>query len=209
MTANTQESSTIVGPKDILLRLCDSVSFVLSQATASTINQTPMIQKIGHTCLRPDVGTFVLFTGSFDGLVVINFPKEAALEIYGGYLKSMMVPEEEITKNYASDEVANTLGELMNQILGNFTRNLSESLHCRIQQSQPKMLSLPHEVKIGIDMTLDEPVTQRVTFLTQNNNVFYLELAMDDTKFCILQDGADEEKVSPDDILASFTGDIS
>lgn len=69
----------------------------------------------------------------------------------------------------------------MNQIIGNFTRQISEELHIRIDQSQPKMLVLPREVQISISVNLDNPKYGKVTFHTEGGNVFYVELAMDDT----------------------------
>ena len=204
MTESATPVSRTVTCNDIMLYLCDAVSSVLTRATGHHVQHTPMIQKIHETSLRPDIGTFVLFTGSFSGMVVINFPREAAMEIYRSYMTQMMIPEEEITSNYASDEVAGTLGELMNQILGDFTRGMSQTLHSRIQQSQPKMLSLPHEVRISISMALDRPCVSRVTFVTEENNVFYVEFAMDDTTFTVMEDGEKPEELSPDDILESI-----
>jgi hypothetical protein len=32
-----------------------------------------MVQRISRTCLKPDIGCFVLFDGGFSGLVVKNF----------------------------------------------------------------------------------------------------------------------------------------
>ena len=173
---------------------------------------TPSKHNDGKECttiqLRVGNVPFVLFTGSFSGMVVINFPKEAAMEIYNTYMKAMTIPENEIATNYTSEEVAGTLGELMNQILGNFTRGMSTTLHSRIQQSQPKMLTLPHEVKISINMALDKPKVNRVTFLTQDNNVFYVEFAMDDTEFTVMEGENESEEASPDDILESVLGNL-
>lgn len=197
------KSSETIKPNDILITLCDSVSFVMSTATGCEIKYAPMVQRITRTTLRPDIGTFVLFTGSFSGMVVINFSKEAAMEIYTGYMTTMGLPEQELTKNYASDEVANSLGELMNQILGNFTSKVSANLHSRIEQSQPKMLALPHEVQVSINMALDNPQASRITFKTGSGNVFYLEYTMDDTEFIPVGELSEHEEIDPDDILAS------
>lgn len=188
---------------DILLSLCDSVCDVLSTATGDKVSFTPMIQKINNTTLRPDIGTFVLFTGTFSGMVVLNFSKETAMELYTNYMKSMGLSESDLVTNYTSDEVANTLGELMNQMVGNFTAKMSSTLHGRIHQSQPKMLSLPHQVEININMTLDHPEVSRVTFFTGSGNAFYLELAMDHTEFKLARDlEPEEEPLSPEEIMA-------
>jgi chemotaxis protein CheY-P-specific phosphatase CheC len=145
-----------------------------------------------------------MFTGSFSGMVVINFPKETAMELYKAYLSNMGLPESEMAKNYTQDEVSNSLGELMNQIIGDFTRCVSESLHIRIDQSQPKMLVLPREVQINISVDLDNPIYGKVTFNTEAGNVFYVELAMDDTTFTAIRDFETKSVESPDDILEQY-----
>ncbi len=189
---------------DILLSLCDSVCDVLTAATNDKVSYTPMIQKINNTTLRPDIGTFVLFTGTFSGMVVLNFPKATAMELYRSYMHLMGLQENDLATNYTSEEVSNTLGELMNQMVGNFTSKISSELNGRIHQSQPKMLSLPHQVEISINMTLDHPEVSRITFFTAQSNVFYLELAMDHTEFKLARDLEAKEKkaMTPEEILA-------
>lgn len=188
---------------DILLSLCDSVCDVLTTATSDKITYTPMIQKINNTTLRPDIGTFVLFTGTFSGMVVLNFPKETAMELYSSYMKLMGLSDSDLATNYTSEEVSNTLGELMNQMVGNFTSKISATLNGRINQSQPKMLSLPHQVEISINMTLDHPEVSRITFFTANSNVFYLEMAMDHTEFKLARDLKPAERaMTPEEIMA-------
>ena len=189
---------------DILLSLCDSVCDVLTAATNDKVSYTPMIQKINNTTQRPDIGTFVLFTGTFSGMVVLNFPKATAMELYRSYMHLMGLQENDLATNYTSEEVSNTLGELMNQMVGNFTSKISSELNGRIHQSQPKMLSLPHQVEISINMTLDHPEVSRITFFTAQSNVFYLELAMDHTEFKLARDLEAKEKkaMTPEEILA-------
>lgn len=190
---------------DIMLSLCDSVSYVLSTATKRSVKYTPMVQKISKTTLTPDIGTFAMFTGSFSGMVIINFPKSTAMEIYSAYMTSMGISEAEQAKNFTSEEVSNALGELMNQVLGNFTKNISDQLHTSITQSQPKMLALPRELTISISVNLDNPRCSKVTFYTENNNVFYLELAMDNTEFTVVREFEEHSQMSPDEILEQFS----
>lgn len=205
MTAKMTEKTKIIDSNDIMLTLCQSVANVLTSATGTETRYTPLVQKITKTLLTPDIGTFVMFTGSFSGMVVINFPKETAMELYSSYLRNMGLSDEDMAKNYTQEEVSNTLGELMNQILGNFTRQVSEELHIRIDQSQPKMLVLPREVQISISVNLDNPKYGKVTFHTESGNVFYVELAMDDTTFTALRDFEQRGSMSPDDILEQYT----
>ncbi|CAM2911287.1 MULTISPECIES: DUF3334 family protein [Vibrio] len=193
----------IVTTEDILLKLCQSVSSVLTSATNSNINYSAMVQKINKTSLKPDFGCFVLFDGGFSGLVVINFTAKAALEVYTNYMRSMGMPEEELAILHTSDEVGDVLGELMNQLVGDFTNKIRKELQTNITQNQPKMLSLNKQVILSVDTNLDRPQVRRVTFSTEKNNIFYLELAMDKTEFIQLEDFEMAEDESPDSILES------
>ncbi|MGR2701144.1 DUF3334 family protein [Vibrio campbellii] len=195
------KKNKVVTTEDILLKLCQSVSGVLTSATSSQINYSAMVQKINKTSLKPDFGCFVLFDGGFTGLVVINFTAKAALEIYTNYMRNMGMPEEELAISHTSDEVGDVLGELMNQLVGDFTNKIRKELQTNITQNQPKMLSLNKQVILQVDTNLDRPQARRVTFSTANNNIFYLELAMDKTEFIQLEEFEVAEDESPDDIL--------
>ncbi|MCG3728226.1 DUF3334 family protein [Vibrio cincinnatiensis] len=195
------KKNKIVTTEDILLKLCQSVSSVLSSATGSNITYSAMVQKINKTSLKPDFGCFVLFDGGFSGLVVINFTAKAALEVYSQYMRNMGMPEEELAVLHTSDEVGDVLGELMNQLVGDFTNKIRKELQTNITQNQPKMLSLNKQVILSVDTNLDRPQARRVTFSTENNNIFYLELAMDKTEFIQLEEFEVQDDESPDSIL--------
>jgi CheY-specific phosphatase CheX len=189
-----------ISTEDILVMLCTSVNGVLSAATGTRIAYSPMVQKITRTCLRPDIGCFVLFDGGFSGLVVINFSAAAAMEIYRSYMLQMGMPESELASHHTSDEVGNMLGELMNQIVGDFTGKVGHELLVSINQNQPKMLTINKEVMVSIDTNLDRPQARRVAFSTTGRHMFYLELAMDRTEFIKLHD-FERQEANPDRIL--------
>ncbi len=198
-----------ISTEDILYKLCNSVTGVLTEATHHEINYSPMVQRIGKTCLRPDIGCFVLFDGAFSGLVVINFTAAAALEVYQNYLMNMGIPREELATVHTSDEVGNVMGELMNQIVGDFTGKVSQELHSSINQSQPKMLTLNKQVRISVDTNLDRPQARRVSFYTEKNNIFYMELAMDKTEFIQLHDFERNEEMDTDRLIDNIDKGIA
>lgn len=202
MEKTSQESVVVHGTEDILASLCNSVTRVLSVATQSQIRYSGMVQRIHKTCLKPDIGCFVLFDGGFSGLVVINFSAEAAMELYESYMLHMGMPQSELSHSHTSDEVGNIMGELMNQIVGDFTGKVRRELQTNITQNQPKMLVLNKQVVLSVDTQLDEPETRRVTFYTGRNNIFYLELAVDRTEFIRLHDFAADEEADPDEVMA-------
>lgn len=203
------KKNKVVTTEDILLKLCQSVSGVLTSATSSQVSYSAMVQKINKTSLKPDFGCFVLFDGGFSGLVVINFTAKAALEIYTNYMRNMGMPEEELAISHTSDEVADVLGELMNQLVGDFTNKIRKELQTNITQNQPKMLALNKQVILQVDTNLDRPQARRVTFSTANNNIFYLELAMDKTEFIQLEEFEIAEDENPDDILEATRKEMS
>ena len=196
------ENPIVFGTEDILISLCNSVTKVLNVATQSPIRYSGMVQRITKTCLKPDIGCFVLFDGGFSGLVVINFSAQAAMELYESYMLNMGMAKEDLASSYTSDEVSNVMGELMNQIVGDFTGKVSRELQTHITQNQPKMLALNKQVMLSVDANLDQPEARRVTFFTGRNNIFYHELAMDRTEFIKMNEFEASDAPDPDELLA-------
>lgn len=195
----------VYGTEDILVSLCNSVTRVLSVATQGPVHYSAMVQRITKTCLKPDIGCFVLFDGGFSGLVIINFSAAAAMEIYQRYMLSMGMAAHELASSFTSDEVCNVMGELMNQVVGDFTGKVRRELQTHITQNQPKMLVINQQVMLSVDANLDQPEARRVSFYTANNNIFYLELALDRTQFIKLFDFEPQEVPDPDALMAQAT----
>lgn len=196
------DDTVVYGTEDLLMSLCNSVTKVLTVATNSQIQYSCMVQRITKTCLKPDIGCFVLFDGGFSGLVVVNFSAAAAMEIYESYMTSMGMPREELAHSHTSDEVANVMGELMNQVLGDFSSKVRRELQTHITQNQPKMLVLNKQVVLSVDANLDKPESRRVTFYTGRNHIFYLELAIDKTEFIRLYDFEPQAIPEPDELMS-------
>jgi chemotaxis protein CheY-P-specific phosphatase CheC len=166
-----------------------------------------MVQRITKIGLKPDIGCFVLFDGGFSGLVVLNFDGNTAMEIYEKYMLHMGMPKSELVGSFTSDEVANILGELMNQIVGDFTGKVRRELQTNITQNQPKMLVLTKQVVLSVDTPLDRPEMRRVSFFTEQNNIFYLELAIDRTEFIKLHEFEKDEALDPDALMDQLSND--
>ena len=195
-------TKVVYGTEDVLVSLCNSVTRVLNVATQSRINYSGMVQRITKIGLKPDIGCFVIFDGGFSGLVVLNFSATTAMEIYEKYMLNMGMPKSELAGSHTADEVSNIMGELMNQIVGDFTGKVRRELQTNITQNQLKMLVLNKQVVLSVDTQLDQPETRRVTFCTGKNNIFYLELAIDRTEFIKLHDFEVNEAINPDEVLA-------
>lgn len=199
---SSKDTSVVFGTEDLLMSLCNSVTKVLTVATQSHIQYSGMVQRISKTCLKPDIGCFVLFDGGFSGLVIMNFTSSAAMEIYENYMVSMGMPKEDLARSHTADEVSNVMGELMNQVLGDFTSKIRRELQTHITQNQPKMLVLNQQVQLSVDANLDHPEARRVTFYTRSNAIFYLELAIDRTEFIKLYDFEAQDAPVPDELMA-------
>lgn len=197
----SEEKDVVYGTEDLLISLCNSVTRVLNVATQSKVNYSGMVQKITKTGLKPDIGCFVMFDGGFTGLVVLNFAADTAMEIYERYMLHMGMPKSELASSHTSDEVSNIMGELMNQIVGDFTGKVRRELQTNITQNQPKMLVLTKQVMLSVDTPLDRPEMRRVTFYTEKSNIFYLELAIDRTEFIRLHDFDSSEVSDPDALM--------
>ncbi len=168
---------------DVLKILCEAIKDTLATVTQSNVTYSSTFIKTNKTCLRPDIGCFVLFEGGFTGLVAMNFSGEAALEIYKKYNLSMGMPEEELANHHTSSQVADTIGELMNQCVGKFQVMLKKELGIGVNQNQPKMVALNQAMKISLETEIDKPLFMRVEFRTQENRLFYLETTFEKVDF--------------------------
>lgn len=203
---NREKDAVVFGTEDVLISLCNSITKVLSMATQSELHYSAMVQRISKTCLKPDLGCFVLFDGGFSGLVILNFSAQAAMELYERYMLNMGMSKEGLAASFTSDEVGNVMGELMNQIVGDFTGKIGRELQTHITQNQPKMLAINKQVMLSVDANLDNAEARRVTFYTGGNNIFYLELAIDRTEFIKLHDFDPHENLDPDAVFAQAHG---
>lgn len=202
-------TADVLGTNDLLLTLCNAVTRVLSVATNSQVQYSGMVQRIQKTYLKPDIGCFVLFDGGFSGLVIINFSAASAMELYRSYLLNMGLSESDLANAHTADEVSNVMGELMNQVVGDFTGKVRREMQTHITQNQPKMLVLNKQVQLSVDANLDNPEARRVTFYTAGGNIFYLELAVDNTEFIQLRELEAVEEIDPDAIMAQTQASAS
>ncbi len=198
---------------DVLKILCEAIKETLATVTQSNVTYSSTFIKTNKTCLRPDIGCFVLFEGGFTGLVAMNFSGEAALEIYKKYNLSMGMPEDELANHHTSSEVADTIGELMNQCVGKFQVMLKKELGIGVNQNQPKMVALNQAMKISLETEIDKPLFMRVEFRTQENRLFYLETTFEKVDF-IMQKTPEvvnekEAEVDIDKLLEKENGQAS
>ncbi|CAN2044100.1 chemotaxis protein CheX [Candidatus Magnetomoraceae bacterium gMMP-13] len=159
---------------------CEAVRNVLQSSTKQTIKYSPTMQSVPKIGLRPDIGCFVQYTGDYNGLVVMNFSSGAAMDLYKGYMTAMGLSENDIAKDYTSSEVADSIGEMTNQIMGHAMRMVEDKYELTSFFGQPKALLLNSAITLTIDS--DYRDNRRVSFTTGHNR-FYMEVAMEQTEF--------------------------
>jgi len=198
--------ANVISTDDVVKILCSSVQSVLSSTTRSAVSISPMVKELENTCLKPDIGCFVLFQGDFSGLIIINFTREAALEIYRNYMIGMGMPEDDLARNHTTDEVASSLGELLNQCVGKFRFDLEGRTGIFVNQNQPKMLVVNESVQIAIEMGIERQQLRQISLTTGNGNRFYLEVALPEIKFYSLFDFQKAEIPNIEEMLAHGPG---
>ncbi len=189
---------------------CEAVQHVLQAATNSKITYAPTIQKVPNISMKPDIGCFVLFNGDYSGLFIMNLPAAAAMEIYRRSMIYMGLPEEELATNYNADEVANCIGEIINQIIGRARGMVEAEYGLSATSNQPKAITISTAVTLTIASTLERPQCRRLSFKTQDNNSFQVEMNLEQTEFVRLYPLESDEsrgvQASVDEILDNENG---
>ena len=157
-----------------------AVRTVLETNTNLPIKASSTVQKVPKVSMRPGISGFVPFTGDYNGLVVMNFSAGAAMLLYRSYMMSMGLPEDELAKEYTNVEVPDSIGEMMNQIMGKTMKLTADSYDLSAFCSQPKAMSLNCSIILTIETDYREH--RRLSF-SVNNEQFYFEIAMESSEF--------------------------
>ncbi|HIE33185.1 MAG TPA: DUF3334 family protein, partial [Thermodesulfobacteriaceae bacterium] len=163
--------------------ICEAVKEVLETSTQSSIRYAPTIQRVPLVSLKPDLGVFVEFTGDYSGLFCMNFSGEAAVELYRRAMRFMGLPEEELAKDYTSDEVVNFIGELANQVIGAVRRKIETRFGLSSQNSQPRAIAINQSITLLLNAMLEKPQCRRLSFRTEDQKAFYVEFGLEQTEF--------------------------
>lgn len=161
----------------------EAVKSVIEMSTHKNITYSSTLQKIPKVCLRPEIGCFVQFNGDYNGLVIMNFSAESAMTIYTSSMVALGIPEDECAKNFTSSEVADSIGELVNQIMGQSMRRVQEKYDLASSCGQPKALALNSAIILSIDSGYEYRDNRRIVFSLDKSSRFYMELTMEQTEF--------------------------
>lgn len=182
--------------------LAETAKEVLSINTGSEIKISPTLQKINFVALRPDLGAFLEFNGDYNGLLCMNFTKEAALELYQRSMQFLGLPPEEIAKDPYAEEVINFIGEMVNQIIGNFRKKVENKYGLIARNQQPRAIPISNTIIMYIDTYLNTSQARKISLRTKSGNSFYAELSLEQTEFIPFQHIEKED--SAEDLLKEF-----
>ncbi|TYT75755.1 DUF3334 family protein [Desulfobotulus mexicanus] len=164
----------------IALILCKATRHVLESSTKLPIKYSTTFQEIPKVTMKPEIGCFVQFTGDYNGLVVMNFSAGASMELYSKYMTRMGIPEDELARDYTSNEVADSIGEMTNQIMGLLMRTVEDKFQLSSFCGQPKALALNSAITLILDC--DYRDNRRMVFHVDGKK-FHIELALEKTEF--------------------------
>lgn len=170
---------------DIIAEIfCEAVKKTLTKSTGREIKYSSTIQIIPEVTLKPDIGCFVQFSGDYNGLVVVNFSGDAAMDLYRSYMLAMGLPENELAMDFTSVEVVDTMGEMTNQFMGKALQMVEAKYELTSYFGQPKSLALNTAITLTPDLDFQD--NRRIVFRLDTNR-FYIELALEKTEFVSLK----------------------
>ncbi len=191
---NPGSDATINEIAQIFAKAC---ALIINQATNSQISTAPTMQKVPSVFLKPDIGCFVQFNGDYSGLFIMNFSGPVALEIYRKSMLFMGMPEDELALEHTSDEVVDSIGELINQIMGKARSIIKQRFGLAATNPQPKAICISSVITMAIAAPLNRPQCRRIAFRSADNHAFHVEISMEETEFIpinsvITENGAGE-----------------
>ena len=180
MGTTNQSSPNTLSIDEISKIFLTTASKTLEKSTGQTVSYSSTIQRIPKVSMKPDLTCFVQFDGDYVGLVILNFTAEAAFEVYKKYMLQMGMPKEELASSVSSPEVADSIGEITNQLMGQLIRDVEDHFDLNAVIGQPKALTLNSAITLVIDAYYAE--NRRLSFKIGNYS-FRIEIAMEHTEF--------------------------
>lgn len=186
---NPGSDATINEIAQIFAEACEQI---IDQATNTKISTAPTMQKVPSVFLKPDIGCFVQFNGDYSGLFIMNFSGPVALEIYRKSMLFMGMPEDELAAEHTSDEVVDSIGELINQIMGKARSIIKQRYGLAATNPQPKAICISSVITMAIAAPLNRPQCRRIAFRSADNHAFHVEISMEETEFIPIHNSTTE-----------------
>ncbi len=130
--------------------------------------------------ISEDIGAFVSFYGNYSGLMVMNFEGDAAMELVNSSMKAMGMPDDEMPSHYMADDVRNSIGELVNHIIGSVRAKIQDEYDLSAHATIPAVLPVSLPIGLFFKSSISEGQScVRLVFRTPENHRFHLELTME------------------------------
>ncbi len=165
----------------------EAVKEVIETSTGTSITYAPTIQDVPSISLKPDLGCFVQFAGDYSGLFIMNLSGNAALELYEKAMTFMGLPESELVDDYNSEDVVSSVGEMINQVIGKARQKIEQEFGLSARNNQPKAITISSAITLSVATMLDRPQCRRLSFRTEKNHPFYVEMNLEQTEFIRLE----------------------
>lgn len=137
--------------------------------------------------ISEDLGAFVSFHGNYSGLMVMNFEGDAALELVVSSMRAMGMPDDEIPTHYMADDVRNSIGELVNHIIGSVRAKIQDEYDLSAQATIPAVIPVSIPIGLFFKSTVGEGQScVRLVFRTPGNHRFHLELTIETSEIARL-----------------------
>ena len=136
----------------------------------------PSFYVINTAQTRHRVSSLLDFTGGINGFVIINYPAAAAIDVVSTFMQGMGMPANDCPKT-VGEEVINTLGEVLNQVLGKFRKNIQGHFGLVAESGTPITMLVNTMLRLSpVDSTQNLYVRGQLS--TPSLKAFYIE-------FCI------------------------
>ena len=127
---------------------------------------------------RHRVSSLLDFTGGINGFVIINYPEDAAVDVVSIFMQRMGLPPEDCPKTVSEDAIS-TLGEIINQVVGRFRKNIQVRYGLSAESGTPITMMVNTMLRLT-PVGIDENYYVRGQITTPNSKAFFIE-------FCVQQ----------------------
>ena len=139
-------------------------------------NIAPSFYVIHGAQTRHRISSLLDFTGGINGFVIINYPEEAAVDVVSTFMQRMGLPPEDCPKT-VSEEVVSTLGEIINQVLGKFRKNIQIRYGLSAESGTPITMMVNTMLRLT-PVGIDENFYVRGQISTPSSKAFYIEFCV-------------------------------
>lgn len=162
---------------------CKATQKIIEAATGLKVQESKTFQRISNVKIEGDIGSFVSFKGDYNGILIMNFNGDSALEIVTAYLKTMGMPDSEIPTNHTAEDVRNNIGEIVNQIMGKSRKMIQKQFDLSATANIPAVVPITMPIGLILESThAEKQECIRIALSTPSSNRFYIELSMEPTQ---------------------------